>query len=230
LHFADGEIFRPALTQVTAPIDAAFFSVDIPQDKQDASHTLTAVTALNSHNDVISTQQAPITSLGRPNPMLDAQVEKKRRELVAETPAGEAGIITSPTRYGGRCVWLELAGKRYPVAPCEPARYSFDPFSIQPITTDKAVILAGTITGKIDRLQIRFADGDQIEVKPNHDGLLLYSVPPQHLTVEHEAQLIAGLDAKGAELTSFRLPTSGRCYSSIPRATAPTDCPNGPLP
>jgi hypothetical protein len=229
LHFANGEIVRPPLTQVTAPIDAAFFSVDLPQEKQDASHALTAVTAVNSHGDVISTQEAPITSLGRPNPLLDAEMENKTRDLVTETAAGKAAIFTAPTRYGGRCIWLELAAKLYLLAPCEPARYSFDPFSIQPITTDKAVILAGTITGKIELLQIRFADGDQIRVKPNGDGLLLYSIPAQHLTLGHEAQLVTGLDASGAELTSYRLPPNGRCYSSMPQAI-PADCPNARLP
>ncbi|MBA3736636.1 MAG: hypothetical protein H0W90_15845 [Actinobacteria bacterium] len=230
LRFADGTIVRPPLTRVTAPIDAAFFSVDVPKSQQDAPHTLVAVSAVKD-GEVVSTQEAPIGSLGRPNPLLDAEFAKSTHELAIKTAAGEAAIVTAPTRYGGRCVWLELAGQRYFVAYCEPARYSFDSFSIQPIVTDKTVLLAGTIGGSVDRLEIQFADGDRTVVKPSTRGFALYSIPPLHLTSGHEAELIAGLDRDGTQLTSYRLPRDGRCYSSLPKALAPAaDCPNAPLP
>jgi hypothetical protein len=114
IRFTDGDRYRPELAWVSEPIDAGFFEYVIPVDRQRAGHEISTVVALDGKGRVV-TQDDRRAEVPPP----DALIDEKR----AAIRVGDAVLWVAPTRYEGRCAWLELQGKEIPIAPCLPKGY-----------------------------------------------------------------------------------------------------------
>jgi hypothetical protein len=225
IRFADGEVVHPLLVKVTAPINAAFFSYDVPQDRQNAGKTVVAVAARDASGKVVTEQVAPVASVSRPSPIADAQLGAKRAAVQLASRHGPATIWTAPTRYGGRCAWSEFEGQLRFLAYCHPARYDFDQFGIVPIATQDDVLLTSTLSSTIDSVLVRFADGAEARIAPQN-GFLLYEIPSSHLMQGHQAILVVGLDRAGKEVNRLDLTALGPCFPLLPTTSAslPASC------
>ena len=220
IRFADGEVVHPLLVKVTAPINAAFFSYDVPQDRQNPDKTVVAVVARDASGKVVTEQAAPVSSASRPSPIADAQLAAKQPAVQLDTRHGQATIWSAPTGYGGRCAWSEFEGQSRFLAYCHPARYDFDQFGIVPVATQDDVLLTGTLSSAIDSVLVRFADGAEARIAPD-GGFLLYEIPSSHLAQGHQAALLIGLDRTGKEFTRLDLTALGPCFPLGPTSGAP---------
>src|SRR4029079_7875664 len=52
------------------------------------------------------------------SPPADAIVDQAKQLAAIETASGQVVLRTAPTRYEGRCAWLEIAGEAIPTTPC----------------------------------------------------------------------------------------------------------------
>ena len=120
IRFGDGTVVRPEITWISKPIDTGFFAYEVPADHRSLGHRAISVVALDADGNRVTEQ--PLVG-GRPDPLGDAVISKRRPVLELQTTEGRATLFTAPTRYDGQCVFLELGNKRVPVYPCIPHGY-----------------------------------------------------------------------------------------------------------
>ena len=122
VRFEDGDVIKPDVVWVSKPIEAGFFVQRIPVTHRQAGHLISAVVALDRDGKVVTTE-----SLDREerikSPPSDAILDQAKQAAVIETGAGPAVLRTAPTRYEGRCTWLEFGSEEIPVVPCLPKGY-----------------------------------------------------------------------------------------------------------
>ncbi len=110
---------------VSQPIQAGFFFEPVPTAHQQPGHLISVVVALDRHGAPVATE-----SFGRNRsiaPPPDAILEQAKRVATIETAAGAAVLRAAPTRYEGRCAWLEFGHEAFPVLPCLPKGYEHEP-------------------------------------------------------------------------------------------------------
>jgi hypothetical protein len=121
IRFEDGDVIRPHVVWVSKPIEAGFFLQSIPAAHRRAGHLISEIVALDADGKVITSD-----SLGRnrsAGPPADAIVDREKQVAAIETAAGQVALRTAPTRYEGRCAWLEFDGEAIPATPCLPKGY-----------------------------------------------------------------------------------------------------------
>jgi hypothetical protein len=121
IRFEDGDVIKPRVIWISRPIEAGFFVRRIPAVHRKAGHLISAVVALDRDGKVVTSDW-----LGRDRlaaPPTDAILDQARQVAAIETSAGPAVLRAAPTRYEGRCTWLEFGGKAIAVMPCLPKGY-----------------------------------------------------------------------------------------------------------
>jgi hypothetical protein len=121
IRFEDGDVLKPRVIWVSKPIEAGFFVQRIPLAHRQAGHLISAVVALDRDGKLITSE-----SLGRngsTTPPVDAIRDQATQVAVIETSVGPAVLRAAPTRYEGRCTWLEFGSEAIPVVPCLPKGY-----------------------------------------------------------------------------------------------------------
>ncbi len=111
VRFEDGEVIKPRLLWVSKPIEAGFYLQTIPLRHRQPGHLISAVVALDREGNLVASD-----SLGRDRahaPPADAILDQAQESTRIETRAGPAVLRTAPTRYEGRCGWLEFAGETH---------------------------------------------------------------------------------------------------------------------
>ena len=230
LHFEDGHVVRPPLLRVSDPIKVAFFVYAVPRERQTPERTLSGIVARDQDGQIVAQQQAPLRRLPIASPLADALVDQRQAVLRLATRQGEAIIWVAPTRYEGRCAWVEFHGQWRFIGPCKPARYEFDPFAVQPLPARDGVLIAGTVSSRFDSLLLEYEDGDRARIRPER-GFVLYEIPATHLSLGSEARTIIGYDRDGQEITRVRLAPPGSCWAPLPATDASlAECPVPTIP
>jgi hypothetical protein len=121
IRFEDGDVIKPHVIWVSKPIEAGFYVQPIPAAHRQAGHLISAVVALDRDGKLVASD-----SLDRNRstaPPADAILDQAKQLAAIETSAGPAALRAAPTRYEGRCVWLEFGSETIPVVPCLPKGY-----------------------------------------------------------------------------------------------------------
>jgi hypothetical protein len=121
IRFQDGDVIKPQLVWVSQPIDAGFFVQPIPAEHRQPGHLIAAIVALDRDGNLVASQSLP--GYRSAAPPADALLAQARQVAAIETSTGPVLLRTAPTRYGGRCTWLEFEGKATQVVPCLPKGY-----------------------------------------------------------------------------------------------------------
>lgn len=198
IRFVDGSVVRPEPLWVSEPIGAGFFIYEIPDERRVEGREISAVVALDSDGNIVAEARSDVReSTGRP----PTEAVMADREAVAriDTRQGEAVVWEAPTRYEGRCAWLEFAGRSLAFAPCMPKDHAYGPFAFRFVPTEDDVLLVGTVRGDVASVELRFADGERIVVRPQR-GFVLYELPSEHLIRGREASEIISRDVFGKAL------------------------------
>jgi len=130
---------------------------------------------------------------------VDAVVEAREAAAQIETREGAAIVWEAPTRYEGRCAWLEFGGRSLAFVPCMPKGHSYGPFSFRFVPTQGDVLFVGTVKRGVASVELGFADGDRVIVHPQR-GFVLYELPSKHLVRGREANEIISRDLFGKAL------------------------------
>ena len=223
IRFADGEIERPTLTWVSEPIHQGFFLYRIPDQHRRPGHEIEAVVGLDADGRVVVDATRPGADELREVPP-DAVVAKRRERARISTRRGEATIWEAPTRYEGRCAWLELQGRVHAVVPCMAKGYRYGSFAIRFVSTADDVLVVGWVENRYARVDVEFADGSKLVLEPR-SGFILGELPPGNLVRGREAVAVVGRDATGRELRP-RIPlgeayAKAPCFGPLPNATCP---------
>lgn len=226
IRFEDGAVVRPDVVWVGAPIDAGFFAYDVPREHLRLGHRISAVVALDVDGNLVTEDTGGSEGV-LPVPPVDALVDAKEKSLEIPTANGSATIWTAPTRYEGRCLWLDLEGKLSSLGRCSPKGYEHDGgIATRFLPTRDDALLFASVSPRVGLVVLRFAGGENATVEP-HDGLVLYEIPAAHFTEGQRLAEVVFKDRSGAEITRFPVTTGGgpraACYAPVP-LPAGVDC------
>ncbi len=217
IQLADGAAVRPSIIWVSEPIAAGFFVYEVSERDRRAGG-ISSVVALDGTGSVIAEDRGrPGESAGAPPS--DAILEKQRVVLRLAMRRGEAAVVVAPTRYEGRCAWLELLGRSLRFVPCLPKGYTFGPFAVRFVPTSDDVLLVGAVSHEVARIEVRFADGDVAAVRPQ-GGFVLFEIPSVHLHRGSEAIAVVGRGHRGEILHTATVDSLGGsrfpCLAALP--------------
>jgi hypothetical protein len=223
IRFADGEVDRPALTWVSEPIHQGFFLYRVPPEHRRAGHEIESVVGLDAEGQLVVDATRPGIG-GLKTVPRDAIVDKREERARISGRLGEAVIWEAPTRYDGRCAWLELPGRVLRLFPCMPQGYPYGLFDVRFVPTADDVLVAGWVAERYASVEIEFADGSRLVVRP-HAGFLLAELPADKLARGHEATTIVGRDSDGKELQPRILvgeaDSHAPCFAALPDPSCP---------
>src|SRR5262245_26743184 len=212
IRFADGDVERPKLTWVSEPIHQGFFAYQVPAEHRRPGHEIEEVVGLDEDGGLIVDATRPEPELLREVPRDAVFAEREERARIS-TLRGQATIWEAPTRYEGRCAWLELPGRVLQLMPCMPKGYPYGLFAIRFVPTAENVLVAGWAAKRYSSVEVVFADGSRMVLEPR-SGFLLGEVPARNLVRGREAVAVIGRGATGRELQP-RI-TVGEAYSRVP--------------
>jgi len=195
VRFRDGEVARPEVTWVSEPIHHGYFEYRIPAAHRRPGHEIIAVVGLDADGRVVVDETRPGSEELKRVP-LDAIVSQREERARIETRAGEAVIWEAPTRYEGRCTWLEHGGRVLRLLPCMAKGYDYGRISVRFVPTANDVLFVGWVNPRIASVEISFADGSQMVVEPKQ-GFLLAELPVGNVVRGHEATTIVPRDSEG---------------------------------
>jgi hypothetical protein len=228
LRFTDGKRVRPPLVWVSKPIDAGFFYYRTSPEEREPGHALAAAVALTDDGTVITAERFPPTA--ESSPPEDAITDRARALLKIESRDETAVLRRAPTRYDGRCGWLDFAGRHFDVGPCLPENYARDGFEWRFVHSSDDVLLVGAVPPTYRSIVIGYADGSKTEIRPTRDGLdswFVFEIPADHLRRSNEVTVVSAIDGEGRRLETKPLPQAllqQPCEGPLP-IPDPSDCP-----
>jgi hypothetical protein len=166
--------------------------------------------ALDGDGRVV-TQDAPASRSAAPPP--DALIDDKDAAVRLATSRGEAVVWEAPTRYEGRCAWLEYLGRSLGFLPCIPSGYDWG-FPVRFVPTRTNVLLVGAMRKHVAEVEIWFKDGARMLVTPRK-GFLLAELPERQLVAARQATTILLRDYDG-NIVQPRIPVAGIRVDSEP--------------
>jgi hypothetical protein len=162
-RYTDGTAEPVDVTWVGPPIHAGFFAYEPERGRVPG-----ALVGLDADGTVVTTH--PIDGRHVERLLIDAVLDEKTEMLSLEAAGGTARLWTAPTRYEGRCAWVEYAGKRYPAARCGPKGYSWkEGVGLGLVDLGGDYFLLGTAGPRFAPLELRLSDDRRIPIKPVED-------------------------------------------------------------
>lgn len=199
IRFEDGDVLMPRVIWVSKPIEAGFFVQRIPDAHRQAGHLISAVVALDRDGKLIRTE-----SLGRNRstaPPADAILDQAKQVALIETSSGPVVLRAAPTRYEGRCVWLEFGDDTIPVVPCLPKGYEHQAALVLALhSLGGRLILAGECG--YSAIEFLHQDGG-VRRAPCTDGVVF-----TELTSPDATGQVRALDPEGRPLPGSAIPVS----------------------
>ncbi len=197
IRFEDGDAISPQVVWVSKPIEAGFFLQAIPAAHRRAGHLISEIVALDADGKVVTSD-----SLGRNRPAgppADAIIDQAKQLAAIETASGPVVLRTAPTRYEGRCAWLEFGDEAKPVTPCLPKGYENQAaLGLAVHTFGGRSILAGECG--YEAVEFTHQDGSSRTVDCS-DGIVF-----TQLTPADETGQVRALDREGRPLPGSAIP------------------------
>jgi hypothetical protein len=186
-----------------------------------------APTRVQTDIDLQSRRKAVVPSF-RQLPESRAIASRTRGVLAIETSVGPVYLWVAPTRGGGFCHVIDIEANKLPdgspnlSGSCrsQPPR-SADPFVSGPVRSSTFTVrgdlrlVHGRVSGAVDSVQVRFANGGVATVSPV-EGFFL-----RELDGDEEPTVVIALDASGAELGRRPLPGPRSFRRDLPFPTGP---------
>ena len=186
LRYADGAAADAPITWVSAPIDAGFFFVDVPEANERPESRLVEVVLLDSDGEVVGRRRAPYQhplmednpATGLPKAVL---VEQKRTLISIQTSDGkEVLAVRAPSRLGGHCTWLERGGAVHGAFfGCQTeAQQASLPALGGGLSSGSQVVLFNALVGPgVARVELQFEDGHTRRIEAV-EGVVLAELEP----------------------------------------------------
>ena len=198
VRFQDGTSTTVPVVWVSKPIDAGFFLYPLAVANRRAGHYPDVVQLLSGNGKPVATREVHVTHFQRlPSRSVPGfgrmavppqAIFAKRRLLFQVTTSvptlrgirrTHLGFWIAPRRGGGTCTWTNGAG----LFGCpRPAMSYRTPLPIAPNFYEDA--LCCQVGSGVARVELRFQDGDRIELRPKQ-SYLLASIPPAHYARGH---------------------------------------------
>jgi hypothetical protein len=222
VEYADGTSEEIPFVWVTEPIEAGFYLFRVPDAHRVDGHRPTKIRLLDDDGKLVVDDRIPFRQTGPPPsfvmhslpgyPLLSVPAEAlwSQREQLFDLRADDGervGLWVAPERGGGTCYWFNQGtGCTHdnPRAIPQPRALVL---GLSAAATH--VALAGEVGRDIAKVEVRFEDGDQIELTPKR-GYLLWPIPSRHYPVGTRLVELIGLDAQGQQIASLKMSSDQR--------------------
>jgi hypothetical protein len=172
ISFRDGESVKPVITWVSAPIGGGFFFYAVPDDRLGYERRVVSVAALDKNGGMVRQESLVLPSPSQPP--VEAIGSRSVVAATARTATGTARVLVAPTRYEGRCVWLEYEGSVSPLNPCKPRGVGFEELAVVLRPEGQPRLIAGTVGADISHLLIVYSDRTETIVP--HGGVFASAI------------------------------------------------------
>jgi hypothetical protein len=202
LEYADGERVELPFLRVSSPIDAGFTAFQVPAERQREGRQAVAVIGFDDEGKEVERRVLPgptdprweagadglprIADRSKQRTLFDFRDELGERWTLVVAPAPEQKLCYAYDRGGG----------------CVSPQFPATPLSVQ--GGGKTVIVCCTVAESVAKVELRFQDGDRIEVEPV-DGFLLYAIPSEHYPQGKRLEAIVSRDASGREVERVKV-------------------------
>lgn len=161
-RYPDGTTEPVDVAWVGGPINAGFFAYEPAPGR-----VPTALVGVDESGDVVT--HHPLGRAATQSLLADAVLDDQEELAAVETRAGTARLWAAPTRYEGRCAWVEHNGRRFPAARCAPRGYDWEGVGLRAVEIGGTGFLLGTAGPRYAPLELRLADGTRLEVATIED-------------------------------------------------------------
>jgi hypothetical protein len=199
LEYEDETLAPIPFVWVTAPIDAGFFSFDVPPEHLPAGHRAALIRAFDEDGDEVVRQVFPFADPRWEDgpdglPRVADQTQKRtlfdfrdhngtRWTLVVAPAPGER--LCYAYNFGGGCL-----SPRFPAT-----------IGGMGVTGGKVVRVCCAVAEGVVTVVLRYQDGTRTELTPV-DGFLLYVIPPEQYARGRRLEEIVWLNANGDEVAA----------------------------
>ena len=199
LEYEDGTVAPVPFVWVTAPIEAGFFSLNVPPEHLAAGHRAEVIRAFDEDGDEVARQAFPfadprwedgpdglprIADRTQKRILFDFRDHTETRWTLVVAPApGER--LCYAYNFGGGCLSPKFPATIEGVG----------------VTGGKVVRVCCAVADRVATVVLRYQDGTRTELTPV-DGFLLYVIPPDHYARGRRLEEIVWLDANGEELAA----------------------------
>jgi hypothetical protein len=199
LEYEDGTLAPVPFVWVTAPIDAGFFSFDVPPEHLPAGHRATAIRAFDEDGDELARQKLPFSDPRWENgpdglPRAADRTQKRTLFDLRDHKGNPWTIVVAPAPGDRLCFAYNFGSG------CFTPKF--------PRTNDQLHLNGGGVVSVccavgdgVATVELRYQDGTRTELTPV-EGFLLYLIPPEHYRLGHRLERIAWLDAEGRKIAS----------------------------
>ena len=180
------EIFTATGNRITVPLRDNAYLAEVALARMPAK-----LVAYDAEGRVIGIQETPheegpSTPVGEPILRLSAKAEGSSLELIAVR-----------TKEGGQCWFARGRGEaRVNAGSCIGKDWRLAPLRVGWLP-DPPIFLYGRAREDIERITLRYADGDEQQIEPGRYGYVLFVIPEQHRTETGRLVELAGLDSHG---------------------------------
>jgi hypothetical protein len=205
IAFADGKVIEVPVSWISEPIGAGFFVYQVPDDRRVARRRVESVTARDGDGNVVAQQLTDRSSIqGAP---ADALVDDKRPVVRALTSTGTATYWLAPTRYEGRCAWLDVGARSGLFSQCIPKGYETSPgVAVGFVPLKEDVLVAGEFDPRFRFVDVVYSDGSVERAEPR-EGLLLHRITADKFARGALLKTLIGRRDDGSEITRFQVQT-----------------------
>lgn len=199
LEYEDGILAPVPLVWVTAPIDAGFFSFDVPPEHLPAGHRVAVLRAFDEDGDELARQRFPFADPQWEDgpdglPRVADRTHKRTLFDLRDHKGNPWSIVVAPAS-GERLCWAYNFGSG-----CFSPKF--------PRTNNQLNLKGGGVVSVccavgdgVATVVLRYQDGVRTELKPV-EGFLLYLIPPEQYALGHRLEGIVLLDAEAREVGS----------------------------
>jgi hypothetical protein len=219
VSYLDGVTDEIPFVWVTAPIDAGFYLYRVPDAHRISARRPTFVTLLDKTGKVLAREKVFDVAANAPRdvmhrlpgyPPLSVPAEAKwakRLQLFAlrADDGAKIGLWIAPEREGGTCFWTNQASGCTKVG--HRVQGTLRPLALGFEGGGKHVTLCCTVGRHVARVEVRFEDGERIELTPKQ-GYLVWPIPSRHYPRGHRLNELIAFDASGRRIARRRLPTN----------------------
>ena len=157
-RYPDGTTDPVDVSWVGAPINAGFFAYEPEPGRVPAE-----LVGIDANGDVVT--HHPLGRTADESLLADAVVDDKEELAALDTRDGTARLWVAPTRYEGRCAWVEHLDRRFAAARCAPKGYDWEGVGLRAIEIGGTSFLLGTAGPRYAPLELRLADDTRLEVE-----------------------------------------------------------------
>jgi hypothetical protein len=207
IEYEDGTVAPVPFVWVTEPIDAGFFSFDVPPEHLAVGHRVTLIRAFDDNDRELARRTFPFSDPrweSGPDglPRVADRTQKRTLFELEDRKGNPWTLVVAPAPEEKLCWAYNFGGG------CFSPKFPATPDALH-LNGGGVVSVCCAVGDGVATVELRYEDGARTALEPV-EGFLLHLIPPEHYAVGHRLREIVMRDAEGNEVATRALATDRR--------------------